>query len=76
MHNPMLAIVAPDDYASWLGEEPASLDQLKAMLRPYPPKRLAMWLVDLRAGIASLRDPLNRRGHEPSRSSGIKPPSQ
>jgi hypothetical protein len=36
----MPAIVAPDDYAS-LGEEPASPDQLKAMLRPYPADRLA-----------------------------------
>src|SRR5438874_543343 len=44
LHNRMPAIVAPDDYAPWLGEEPASPDQLKAMLRPYPPERLASGL--------------------------------
>ena len=40
MHDRMPAIVAPDDYAS-LGEEPASPNQRKAMLRPYPADRLA-----------------------------------
>ena len=28
----------------------ASPDRLKAMLRPYPPERLAMWPVDKRVG--------------------------
>jgi putative SOS response-associated peptidase YedK len=42
----MPVILAPDDYAPWLGEEPANPDQLKAMLRPYPPERLSMWPVD------------------------------
>jgi hypothetical protein len=60
----MLAIVAPDDYASWLGEEPASPDQLKAMLRPYPAQTPRHVACRPGAGIASLRDPLNRRGHD------------
>ena len=50
VHNRMPAILAPDDIAPWLGEEPASPDRLKAMLRPYPPERLAMWPVDKRVG--------------------------
>jgi len=50
VHNRMPVIVAPDDYAPWLGEEPASPDLLKAMLRSYPAERLAMWPVDRRVG--------------------------
>lgn len=30
----MPAIIAAEDWSKWLGEEPASLDQLKAMLKP------------------------------------------
>jgi putative SOS response-associated peptidase YedK len=30
----MPALIADDDWAKWLGEEPASIDELKAMLRP------------------------------------------
>jgi len=31
----MPAIVKPEDWGKWLGEEPASVDALKAMLTPY-----------------------------------------
>jgi len=30
----MPALIADEDWAKWLGEEPASVDELKAMLRP------------------------------------------
>lgn len=40
LHNRMPVIVAPEDYAMWLGngseESPAALDQLRHLLRPYP----------------------------------------
>jgi putative SOS response-associated peptidase YedK len=50
VHDRMPAILAPDHYAAWLGEEAAAPELLKAMLRPYPAERLAMWPVDRRIG--------------------------
>lgn len=35
IHNRMTAILAPEDYAAWLGEVEATPDQLKALLRPF-----------------------------------------
>ena len=46
VHDRMPVILGPDDYAPWLGEEPANDNQLKAMLRPYPSERITMWPVD------------------------------
>jgi putative SOS response-associated peptidase YedK len=50
IHDRMPVIVAPDDWAKWLGEEPAGSDELKALLRPYPADRLLMWPVDRKVG--------------------------
>lgn len=40
LHNRMPVIVAPEDYAMWLGsgeeETPRELDQLQHLLRAYP----------------------------------------
>jgi putative SOS response-associated peptidase YedK len=62
----MPVILGPDDYAAWLGEEPATPDQLKSMLRPYPSERLTMWPVDRRVGNvknedAELAEPVTTR---------------
>ena len=35
IHNRMPAILAREDYAAWLGEEAASPERLKAMLKPF-----------------------------------------
>jgi len=50
IHNRMPVILPPDCWAQWLGEIDATPDQLKAMLRPYPAERMAMWPVDRRVG--------------------------
>ena len=50
VHDRMPVILGPDDYAPWLGEEPATPDRLKTMLRPYPAERISMWPVDERIG--------------------------
>jgi putative SOS response-associated peptidase YedK len=36
IHDRMPVILEPAHYARWLGEEPASPDELRALLRPYP----------------------------------------
>ena len=50
IHDRMPVILPPDCWAQWLGEIEATPDQLKAMLRPYPAERMAMWPVDRRVG--------------------------
>jgi putative SOS response-associated peptidase YedK len=36
LHNRMPAVLKPETWPLWLGEQPAGLPQLKAMLAPYP----------------------------------------
>lgn len=50
IHDRMPVILTPDCWPAWLGETGATQDQLKAMLRPYPPERMALWPVDRRVG--------------------------
>jgi putative SOS response-associated peptidase YedK len=33
-------ILDPADFPAWLGETPAAPDELKALLRPFPPERM------------------------------------
>lgn len=44
IHERMPVILREDDYAAWLGEEPAEPEQLKSMLKPYEGE-LAIWPV-------------------------------
>jgi putative SOS response-associated peptidase YedK len=46
----MPVIVAPDDYAAWLGERDISADAAKELLKPYPAAEIEMWPVDRRVG--------------------------
>lgn len=45
LHTRMPVIIAPEDYADWLGTgadaSPQALDQLRHLLRPYPAKEMA-----------------------------------
>jgi putative SOS response-associated peptidase YedK len=50
IHDRMPVILQPDSWPAWLGEIETTSDQLKAMLRPYPSERMAMWPVDRRVG--------------------------
>ena len=50
LHDRMPVILPESSWPGWLGETPATNDELKAMLRPLPPHRLQVWPVDRRIG--------------------------
>ena len=50
LHNRMPVIVAESDWSKWLGEEPATEEELLAMLKPCPDEALKIWPVDKRVG--------------------------
>ena len=54
LHDRMPVILAPDDWAKWLGEEPATPDELKALLAPFD-GQLKIWPVN-RQRIGNVRN--------------------
>ena len=50
LHGRMPVLLAPDRWASWLGEAAATDGELKAMLKPYPCENMVFWPVDRRVG--------------------------
>jgi putative SOS response-associated peptidase YedK len=50
VHDRMPVILGFEDWPKWLGEERANNDELKALLRPFPAERMAMWPVDRKVG--------------------------
>src|ERR1700758_1516655 len=44
IHDRMPVILAPDDYARWLGEESAPRD----LMRPYPAELMRIWPISTR----------------------------
>jgi putative SOS response-associated peptidase YedK len=56
IHDRMPVILHEDDYARWLGEVPASTDELKGILRPYDGE-LVMWPVSARMNKADIDEP-------------------
>jgi len=50
LHDRMPVILAEKDWARWLGEEPASEDELRALLVPCPNERIKLWPVSRRVG--------------------------
>jgi putative SOS response-associated peptidase YedK len=50
LHARMPVLLAPQDWAAWLGETAANDAQLKAMLKPYPGAGMAFWPVGRRVG--------------------------
>jgi putative SOS response-associated peptidase YedK len=57
LHNRMPVVVAPSAWAIWLGEEPADLPQLKALLAPFPSDEMIAWPVSTRVGNVKDNDP-------------------
>jgi putative SOS response-associated peptidase YedK len=51
----MPVILAEGDWAKWLGEEPATSDELKALLVPFKDDALTMWPVN-RQKIGNVRN--------------------
>ncbi|CAN5226607.1 SOS response-associated peptidase [soil metagenome] len=50
IHDRMPVILSDEQWPAWLGETAADPTALKAMLKPFPSERLAMWPVDRRVG--------------------------
>jgi putative SOS response-associated peptidase YedK len=57
LHDRMPVVLGPDNWATWLGEEPADAARLKAMLAPYPSELMACWPVSRRVGSVKNNDP-------------------
>lgn len=57
LHDRMPVIIAPQDYARWLGEEPVGPEELKALLRPYASEEMVIWPVDARMNKPEFDDP-------------------
>src|ERR1700722_8921186 len=63
LHNRMPVILGEGDWPKWLSEEPASEDELLALLKPCPDEWLKIWPVDKKVGNvrnkgSELADPL------------------
>jgi putative SOS response-associated peptidase YedK len=50
LHDRMPVLVAPDNWAAWLGETEATESELKALLKPYQDSAMAFWPVDRKVG--------------------------
>ena len=51
----MPVVLSPETWPAWLGEEP--VDQLKALLAPYPSAEMRCWPVSPRVGNVKNNDP-------------------
>jgi len=50
LHDRMPVILAESDWPAWLGETPATEQELLALLKPCPDELLKFWAVDNRVG--------------------------
>ena len=50
LHDRMPVIIAPENYAAWLGDDGADADAARALLAPYPSDAMEIWPVDPRVG--------------------------
>jgi putative SOS response-associated peptidase YedK len=57
LHNRMPVVLAPEAWPAWIGEEPADVPQLKALLAPYPSEGMVCWPVSTRVGNVENNDP-------------------
>ena len=57
LHNRMPAVLKPEVWSTWLGEDPATVRDLKAMLAPYPSDGMICWPVSPRVGNVNNNDP-------------------
>jgi putative SOS response-associated peptidase YedK len=65
LHDRMPVILAEADWAKWLGEMPATEEELLALLKPCPDDALRIWKVDKRVGNAKNTGPQLIRPLEP-----------
>jgi putative SOS response-associated peptidase YedK len=57
LHNRMPVVLKSDVWPAWLGEQPATVNDLKAMLAPYPSDQMISWPVSTRVGNVKNNDP-------------------
>jgi len=57
LHDRMPVVLKPGVWPVWLGEEPADLPQLKALLAPCPAEELTCWPVSPRVGNVKNNEP-------------------
>jgi putative SOS response-associated peptidase YedK len=57
IHNRMPAILEPEDYSRWLGEQPASNDELQSMLKPFPAEHMECFRIGPRIGNVKFDEP-------------------
>ena len=57
VHNRMPVVLAPEAWQTWLGEEAADPQELKALLGPYPSAGMTRWPVSARVGNVKNNDP-------------------
>ena len=57
LHNRMPAVLKPDASPAWLGERPADVPELKALLAPCPSDEMICWPVSARVGNVKNSDP-------------------
>jgi putative SOS response-associated peptidase YedK len=57
LHDRMPVILAEKDWPAWLGEVPATPQELKALLAPFPSEEMELWPVDKRVGNVRNNDP-------------------
>ncbi|HWX27918.1 MAG TPA: SOS response-associated peptidase family protein, partial [Steroidobacteraceae bacterium] len=57
LHNRMPVVFKPQAWPVWLGEQPADVPQLKALLTPYPSDEMTCWPVSPRVGNVRNNDP-------------------
>src|SRR5215831_11752643 len=50
LHARMPAVIPPDCWGDWLGENSVPESEVKTLLRPYPEQAMAFWAVDRRVG--------------------------
>jgi putative SOS response-associated peptidase YedK len=50
LHNRMPVVLKPETWPVWLGEEPANIPSLKALLGPLPSDEMTCWPVSARVG--------------------------
>jgi putative SOS response-associated peptidase YedK len=57
LHNRMPVVLKPEVWPVWLGEETATVGDLKAMLVPYPSEDMVAWPVSAQVGSVKNNDP-------------------
>jgi len=57
LHNRMPVVLGREAWATWLGEQPADPNKLRALLAPFPSAAMTCWPVSARVGSVKNNDP-------------------